>query len=195
MKEKRYISLTMIILALALFCSYRIYYYFVDTNNSNLVDSYYQEVSNIEEPILKKTDEKDSVKEEYLGILTIPKINLKTGFYNKDSSNNNVNKSVTLLSDSIMPNEDGSIMYLAAHSGVGYLAYFKDIDKLANEDIIKIDYHNKNYSYIITDIYEIPKTGEITVNHNINDNYLVLTTCSKNRNMQLVVISKLINKV
>ena len=196
MKEKKSLSLAIIFMGIALFCSYHIYYHFVDKANDNLVRNYYQkeeikESSNIE--VIKMNNE--TSKEEYYGILTIPKINLKTGFYNVNSKNNHVGNSVTILNESIMPEKDNSIIYLAAHSGVGHLAYFKDINRLTNEDMIYLNINSKSYYYTITDIYEISRNGTITVDRNINEKYLVLTTCSNNKNMQLVIVSKMINKV
>ena len=94
-----------------------------------------------------------------------------------------------------MPENNNSIIYLAAHSGEGHLAYFKNINKLTNNDMIYLNINSKPYYYIITDIYEMPRNGEITVDRNINEKYLVLTTCSNNKNMQLVIVSKMLNKV
>ena len=195
MREKNLFSLLIIAIGIALFFSYHIYYYFVDVQNNNLVKEYYQNEEVSEVNIKKINNEEISDMEEYDGILVIPKINLETGFYKKNSSKNNVGKSVTVLNESIMPEESGSIVYLAAHSGLGHLAFFKDLDKLSKEDMVYLDYHQNKYSYVIRDIYEIPKNGKITVNHNINEKYLVLTTCSKNKNMQLVIVSKMLNRV
>lgn len=195
MREKNLFSLLIIAIGIALFFSYHIYYHFVDVQNDNLVKEYYQNEEVSEVNIKKINNEEISDMEEYDGILVIPKINLETGFYKKNSSKNNVSKSVTILNESIMPEEDGSIVYLAAHSGVGHLAFFKNLNKLAKEDMIYLDYHQNKYSYVIRDIYEMPKNGKITVNHNINEKYLVLTTCSKNKNMQLVIVSKMLNRV
>ena len=198
MSEKNSFSILIFVFGIALFFSYHIYYHFISSSDSNLVKNYYKdeiEEKNEDIQIKKVSNKVDESKEKYLGIISIPKINLKTGFYNKNSSKNNVERSVTILNESIMPSENNSIVYLAAHSGYGYLAYFKDINKLTNEDMIYLNYKNELYSYIITEIYEMPRNGSIMVDRNINDKYLVLTTCSNNKNMQLVIISKLINKV
>ncbi len=188
--KKSHISLIILMIAISLFGSYHIYYYFLDKNNNDLIRDYY--ISNtIEEPVkVVKTINKEE-KEEYLGILKIPKINLKEGFYNINSKNNNINKSIMILKESVLPSGNGSIIYLTAHSGTGYLAFFKDLNKLNINDIIYLDIENNSYQYIVNDIYEVDKNGKIAVNHNINENYLVLTTCSKN-NKQLVITSKLV---
>ena len=193
MKEKHFVSLIIIMMSLALLCSYHIYYCFLDDEENNLVESYYENKSQQENSIVKKVSYKE--KDEYLGILNIPRINLKQGFYSISSKNNNVNRSVTILKESIMPNENGSIVYLVAHSGSGYLAFFKDLNKLEINDIIYLDINNVSYKYSINDIYELDKNGKIMVNHNIHENLLVLSTCSDNLNKQLVITSKLIKNI
>ena len=194
MNERKPLSLLIIVFGIALFFSYHIYYHFVSKVNDNLIDKYYEQETK-EKETLVSVKNTNKIDDEYIGVLTIPKINLEEGFYEKDSSNNNVSKSVTILDDSIMPSEKNSIVYLAAHSGTGHLAYFKDINKLTIDDMIYLNYSNTKYSYSIADIYELPRNGKITIDRNINEKYLVLTTCSKNQNMQLVIVSKMLNKV
>lgn len=195
MSEKKPISLLIIILTLALLCSYHIYYHFVNTVNDNLVKNYYEKEQQDNNSIKTEKINNDKNKEDYFGILTINKINLKEGFYNINSSKNNVNNSVTLLKESIMPPKRGSIIYLAAHSGEGSIAYFKNLNKLTINDIATINYNGSEYHYVINDIYEMPKNGNITVNHNINENYLVLTTCSNNKNMQIIITAKMLDRL
>lgn len=193
MKEKKHISIMIFMVSLSLFCSYHIYYYFLDKGGNDLVRSYYtNNISLVEDkPIVQKVSTDD---EEYLGILKIPKINLVQGFYNINSKNNNVNKSVTILKESTFPNNNGSIIYLTAHSGIGYLAFFKDLDKLELDDLVIVDINSNSYKYIVSDIYEVNRTGKIEVKHNINENNLVLSTCSKDKTKQLVIVCKMINK-
>lgn len=189
MKENIHISIVIIMLSLALFCCYHIYYYFLDKGSNELIEVYYEEKPK-EDKIVTKLNNPET--ESYLGILRIPKINLRQGFYHINSKNNNISKSVTILKESTMPSPNGSIIYLVAHSGNGYVAFFKDLDKLRINDIINLDIDNSSYQYIINDIYEVDKNGKITVNHNIHENYLVLSTC-KGSDKQLIITSKLIN--
>ena len=197
MKEKSHISLIIILLSITLFACYHIYYYFMNQKSEILIDSYFSksERENNILPMVNNIKENETIKEEYFGIIEIPKINLKEGFYEKESKYNNVNHSVTLLKESIMPNNSNSIIYLAAHSGSGPLAYFKNLNQLTNEDRINLLYKNEKYSYVIVDIYEYPRKGNIIINRNIHEDYLVLTTCSNHKDMQIVIVSKLINKV
>jgi LPXTG-site transpeptidase (sortase) family protein len=190
MKKKYHISLIIMMLSLALFGSYHIYYSNIDKKSDELISKYIEN----NDSIIAKEMVNEIDEEDYLGILEIPKINLNEGFYNKYSKNNNINKSVTILKESIMPENNNSIIYLAAHSGNSPVAFFKDLNKLNIEDNINLLYKGNTYQYTITDIYEIEKNGNITVNRNIHENYLVLTTCGKN-NMQIIIVSKLYNKV
>lgn len=191
MKKKSHISLIIMMFSVALLGSYHIYYSSLDKKEDELI-SRYIENTEYQDNIIPLIS---NIEEEYFGILEIPIINLKEGFYAKNSKNNNINKSVTLLPSSIMPDKENSIVYLAAHSGNGHLAYFKDLNKLSVNDIVYLNYNGSVFHYIVTDIYESPKNGNIIVNRNIHDDYLVLTTCSSNKNMQIVVVSKLFNKI
>ena len=92
-----------------------------------------------------------------------------------------------------MPSEDNGTFILAAHNGNSYLSFFKDLDKLKIDDIVIIHYNNKKYYYSVNDIYEENKNGKININKNIHENILVLTTCSNNKNKQLIIVSKLIS--
>lgn len=181
------ISLIIIMISIALFCCYHIYYAYIDYGSDNLIRETYNENNEV----IKVSNLSNEVHEKYLGIIKIPSINLEEGFYNFDSKNNNVDKSVTILKESTFPSDDGSIIYLAAHSGHGPKAFFKDLKKLLINDIIYLNIKENGYQYIVNDIYEEDKNGTITVNHNIHDNYLILTTCSSN-NKQLIIVSKLI---
>ena len=112
------------------------------------------------------------------------------GFYNYQSSNNNVDKNITLLNNNL-PDSKNGLMVIAAHSGNSYLGFFKNLDKLVINDIVEIYYHNKIYYYIVDDIYEEDKDGSINYQKNNQDNVLILTTCSKKKDKQLIVVSKL----
>ena len=90
-----------------------------------------------------------------------------------------------------MPDKKNSIMYIAAHSGDGKIAYFNDLDKLKTNDEITIIYKNKKYIYSVKNIWEENKNGYIHINRE-NEKQLILTTCSKTKkNKQLVINSTL----
>lgn len=127
-----------------------------------------------------------------IGYIKIEKINLYQPLYKIESPHNNIEENITILKDSIMPDKDNSIIFLAAHSGSGKKAFFDNLDKLIKKDKITLEYNNEIYAYEVTDIWEEKKNGYIHVNKSKNKQ-LVLTTCSKNKNKQLVINSILKN--
>ena len=119
--------------------------------------------------------------------LIINKIGLAEKLYALGSNENNVNKHVTILKESIFPDEENSIVFIAAHSGTGRLAYFKDLNKLKEEDEIILKYKDKKYYYKVESVWEEAKNGFIEVTKE-NAKQLILTTCSPtNEELQLIV--------
>ncbi len=123
-------------------------------------------------------------------ILEIPLINLKQEFYPNDKIKNDVNKNIEVISGSSMPEGNGNLI-LASHSGNSSISYFKNLDKLKINDIAYIHYKNKRYKYIIKDIYDVLKTGYVTIKRDKTKQTLTLITCKKNTNMQTVYIGYL----
>ena len=146
------------------------------------------EESEEEHPIIKKDDE------IYIGVLEIPKINLKKGLVDKTSPKNNVNKNIYLLKDTILPDEQAiSHILLAAHSGNSYVSFFKNLRKLEITDKVYFYYKGMKYIYEIFDKYEIEKTGVAKLNQtNMSD--ITLITCISGTNKQIIYIAKLIDE-
>lgn len=171
-----------IVFILLIFCLYRLRTVTLEIINYQKVQNYF------EKPIIKNKEK------QYFGVLEIPKINLKKGFYNTDNKKNNVNKNIQLLDQSILPSKSPSMFILAAHSGYGTSAYFKNLDLLKINDLIYVYYNYKKYTYQIEKIYEIEKNGIINVEKK-KESYLILTTCSeKQKNYQLIVMAILKNE-
>ena len=132
------------------------------------------------------------VENDQIGYLKIDKINLFQPLLKKESVHNNIEENVTILKDSIMPTEKNSIVFLAAHSGSGSIAFFKDLNKLEVGDIIELKYKNQIYHYQINNIWEERKNGYIHVNKT-KLKQLILTTCSPEKeNKQLIINSNII---
>ena len=121
-----------------------------------------------------------------LGSIKIDKININHPIYDIDDPKNNVDENITILNGSILPDQENSILFIAAHSGVGDIAYFNDLDKLSKGDEVSFYYKNTEYRYIVSSIYEEEKNGYIHANKS-STKQLILTTCSKNKNKQLIV--------
>lgn len=166
---------------------------YIDIKEEKAIKEYYIEEVNITEESHESEIEEVKPKKEinYIGILKIPKINLERGLVDRNSYSNNVNYNIQILSNSSMPDEKNGNVILAAHSGNGRTAFFKNIDKLVINDEVIIDYKNKTYKYKIIDIYDIEKTGKAKIIRNNNVNTLTLVTCRHNTNNQIIVICEL----
>ena len=89
-----------------------------------------------------------------------------------------------------MPNVDGGNMILAAHNGYSSIAFFHNLYKLEIGDKVFINYNNKRYTYVISKIYDVMKTGNVTIKRDKNKTTLTMITC-KGNDKQLVVIGYL----
>ena len=171
-------NLFKIIVILIFFCIVCIIIY-----NNGKLDTY-----KIDKNLIVNYIEKQQVElDDNIGTLKIDKINLSNKLYDINSDKNDVDKNVTILKGSIDPTNDNSIMFIAAHSGYGDKAYFRNLDKLVLNDEIILEYNNMKYKYIVIDKWEEKKDGDIEVNKT-KEKQLVLTTCStKDKNKQLVI--------
>ena len=142
---------------------------------------------NIEQSDQEKTYTPSPNPNGYLGVLTIDKINLQQGFYDKDNKDNNVNKNLTFLAPSNYPDEKNGNVILVAHSGVTRIAYFRNLYKLKVGDIAKIEYKGHLYTYKIDNIYNETKDGNVTVYRDTNRQTLTMITCTKNDNTKQTI--------
>ena len=115
----------------------------------------------------------------YVGNISIPKIDLKRGFVRKDSKYNNVNRNIYIVPESDYPDKEGGNFILASHSGTSSISFFKNLYKLTLGDKVDITYNNKNYTYIITNIYTDLKDGDVAIKRNKNKTTLTLITCTR----------------
>jgi len=122
--------------------------------------------------------------------LEIKKINLIRPIYDIQSSENIIDRNVTIMKESEMPNTENGNLILGAHSGIGSIAYFNDLNKLKVDDEIKIKHNNISYVYKIANIYEDLKDGRITIRRDYNKTTLTLFTCNPtNKSQYLIVIA------
>lgn len=193
---KKIISITLILLIYLLICN-KIYIRYTNVEKAIPVKYIQKEKTLKKKEIIfpQVQNLENSIQiDDSIGKLEIEKIKLKQKLYPINSPKNNIEKNVTILSYSEEPNIDNSIMFIAAHSGTGKLAYFKNLNKLKKNDIIKLTFKNNNYIYKVKDIWEIKKTGTIDVEKE-NSTQLILTTCSPTKeNYQLIINSIQIKK-
>lgn len=128
----------------------------------------------------EQTEELGEVTNDYIGYLSIPKINLTKGFLDKRSSENDVEKNLLVVEESNYPDTDKGNLILAGHSGTGWNAFFNDLYKLGKGDIAIVTYKGKTYTYQITNIYTQPKVGTIAIYRNYDKTTLTLITCTNN---------------
>lgn len=157
----------------------------IENKTSNIIKNDLYKTSIIQKENKKQNEyEKEN---DIIGNIIINKINLNKPLYNKNSNKNNIEENVTILKESIMPDEENSIVFIAAHSGTGPIAFFKDLDKLIENDNVILEYNNIKYEYIVKNSWEVKKNGYINVNKE-RKNQLILTTCSpNNKDNQLII--------
>lgn len=131
----------------------------LDSNNKENIAIYYS-----------KKDNSDT----YIGILNIPKIGLKRGFYQPNSKLNILSKNIMYLQESTE-----NTIILAAHRGNSQVAFFEDLDKLVIGDILYLDYQNNKYKYILTEVYDELRDGKLNIYRNDSKDSLILITCNK----------------
>lgn len=129
----------------------------------------------------------------YLGVLEIPSIGLKRGFYGLDSRYNNIKYNVTLVEGSSLPDVYQGNLILMAHSGDSYISFFAYLYKLGVGDDCYVTYNGNGYHYVIVDIYEVVKNGVVSIRRDRSKNTLTLITCTKdNDSTQTVYIAELV---
>lgn len=136
-----------------------------------------------------KQEEKKTFNYNYIGVLEIPKINIKRGFLNIKDKGNNVNKNLQVIKGSDMPNVKNGNLIIAAHSGNSYISYFKNLHKLSNDDVAYVYFNNIKYTYKVAGKYDAEKNGKVTIHRDNKKNTLTLITCSQtDKTKQIVYI-------
>ena len=135
----------------------------------------------------QKIYRKKEIEEQPIGKIIIPKIQIDKPLYDINSKNNNIEENITILKESIDPINTNSILFIAAHSGTGPIAFFEQLDQLEISDIVKIEYHQKQYTYQINKIYEQEKNGYISGLKEQKRQLVLTTCCPKKNNCQLII--------
>ena len=126
-------------------------------------------------------------KEEYYGYLKIPSINMNLGFYDYDNHLNDVESNIELIKIQV----ENSYL-IAAHSGVGDIAYFNDLRALEVGDDIYLEILDEEKHFQVTNIYRTIKDGDISISE--NSDMIYLTTCDQIvKGYQLVIEGVLVS--
>lgn len=128
------------------------------------------------------------------GILEIPSIKLKNPIYSLKEPQNNVDKNIELLEETITKQKGTSILVLAGHSGNGFHAYFKNLEYLSEQESIYFFYQEELYEYQYFEKEEVLKNGTVYLK-SYPFSFLAMITCSKtNDKIQEVYYAKLVKK-
>lgn len=139
--------------------------------NLNTDTTYVEEIPEYEETI-------DYSK--YVGILEIPKIGLKRGFYGSDNRYNNIQYNVAVIRGSQFPDDERGNLILMAHSGNAYISFFRYLYKLELGDTAYVTFKGKKYTYTLVNTYDVPKVGQAKIIRNFDKTTLTLITCTHN---------------
>lgn len=115
---------------------------------------------------------------DYFAILEIEEIHLKRELFPVSAKENQVDQNVLVHSLSTFPDQDTSNIILAAHSGNGKNAFFKDLYLLDENSFVTLYYQGVKWIYEIVDIEEQDKTGVLYLKEDY-PHMLTLITCTK----------------
>ncbi|MBQ7790404.1 MAG: sortase [Bacilli bacterium] len=164
------------------------------------INEYYEEpVKEVKTETVEsiETTKKEEVKKNkeivnYIGILRIPKINLKKGLVDINSKYNDIKYNVMIHNKSTFPDVVGGNFILLAHSGSSSISFFKNLDKLKLDDKVYVDYNGNTYEYKLINIYDIEKNGKAVIKKTTTKSTITLITCRNNTNKQIVLIGELV---
>ena len=201
-KNNRYSTIIVVGIILVFFgSSYFIYNHFEkqrqDIQDTEKIEEFFEVEETTEEIEQEEVVEEKPVQkkqENYIGILEIPKIKLKRGLVDKNSSSNNVNKNIYTVKETTYPDERiNSHIILAAHSGNSYVSFFNNLKKLDMKDQVYLYYKGTKYVYEVCNRYEIKKTGKAELKLT-NTSDITLITCISGTDKQVVYVATLIAK-
>lgn len=156
-------------------------------------DNYEDNSSVKEEPVIDTNENQEPDFSSYLAVIEIPDISLKTGVVMSNSNYTTMNRNVSIYPNSDMPSIENGNFVLFAHNGSSRFSYFKNINKLKNDDDIFIYYNNQKYSYRVIKKYEVAMTDNTPLNKMKDKTIITLITCkSGNNNYRTIIVGELI---
>ena len=137
-----------------------------------------------------KKPEKAQLEEgKGIAILNIPKINLEIGII-EGVRYEDIKYVVGHFPGSPMPGEKGNFS-IAGHRISYFGQAFKDIDKLEKGDKVKVTYNGKEYTYEVTDMYEVTPNETEALNPT-KDATITIVTCTTDAKNRVIVKGKLV---
>ncbi|HAT4363417.1 TPA: class D sortase [Clostridium perfringens] len=137
-----------------------------------------------------KKPEKAQLEEgKGIAILNIPKINLEIGII-EGVRYEDIKYVVGHFPGSPMPGKKGNFS-IAGHRISYFGQAFKDIDKLEKGDKVKVTYNGKEYTYEVTDMYEVTPDETEALNPT-KDATITIVTCTTDAKNRVIVKGKLV---
>lgn len=131
----------------------------------------------------------------YIGTLEVPKIGLKKGFVDINSTDNNVDQNIAIMQGSSYPNVSRGNLIIAGHSGTAWNSFFNDLYQVEKGDVIYVYYQNVKYTYVIVNIYNVEKTGTVNIYRDPKKSTVTLITCKNySETEQTIYIGELTKK-
>lgn len=199
-KNLKTIGKLLILLSLATLLSYKIYNYYYEKKDADVINSYIEETSriieeeNIAVPLEETKNEIKKVDIKYTAVLEIPSINLKRGVVDSAKNFNSINYAISVDKHSNYPNKVGNFI-LYAHSGNSNISYFKKLIDVEINDNVFVYYKGIKYNYKIFNKYNIEKNGTVNVLSSNENKYITLITCNqKRKGYQVVLVGKLVEQ-
>ena len=116
--------------------------------------------------------------DKYLGVLEIPRISLKRGFYGTDSQYNNIQYNVTMVNGSTLPDVVNGNLILMAHSGDAYISYFAYLYKLEIGDTFTVTILDRYMTYRVDQIEVVEPNDLNKLEIYPDKDYITLMTCT-----------------
>ncbi|HOO67768.1 MAG TPA: sortase [Bacilli bacterium] len=101
---------------------------------------------------------------------------------------------IVMFSEYGRPDEEGTNTIIAAHSGYGENALFNNLNKLEINDEIIIIYNNKEYVYLVNNVYEVDEY-DTSVLGNMENTSLTLMTCKKGDSSKRIIAVSVLDSV
>lgn len=166
--------------------------YRVEKSNNDIVETYENLIENsIKEDKNKKLDS-DKLPENIIGVLKIPKIDLKVAVQ-EGTDMETLRYAVGHFKETSMPGEDGNFA-VAGHRAYTYNKFFSNLDKIQTGDSIEVLNNDGLHTYKVTSS-EIVEPEQVEVlESNLNEKSITLITCTPKfvGSHRLVIKGKLI---
>lgn len=196
----RKVGLLLIIISFLTFVFIKIYDFQKEKEIEEQVSEYIEITSieeNPKEPVIEDEPiemEKQTNSLNYVAILEIPVINLKTGMVWATPNFQSINYAVSIDKNSQPPSTEGNFI-VYSHSGNSRIAFFKHLNQVEIGNNVYVYFNGIKYEYKIFKSYEISKTGNLNVTYPKDKRYITLVTCNpKRKGFQIVLVGEQINQ-